>query len=260
MERKFTRGLNKPGMAAQLRESVSQVVRESAVLVSFVFVNLFASPLLSLSLPCWERLFGKRLCLFLSLLLLLCLCCCCICICSCIFILSSCLFWHSVTLAVTFRCCCCCGRVLLHVGITVIWIEVQFVFPSKYVFWLQSSNFLCHIQSTCLCCNPLLFWQASKLFDSVYDFNILVLSFNTSWEFLLLWRCRVALHKQQQNWHVKAWRARRRGRRRDETRVDFCPAVLCFHRLVYSVVFVSFYISCFCLRLLLRVSYSLDAL
>ncbi|XP_055302716.1 dedicator of cytokinesis protein 9 isoform X2 [Sitodiplosis mosellana] len=31
-ERKFTRGLNKPGMAAQLRESVSQVVRESAVL------------------------------------------------------------------------------------------------------------------------------------------------------------------------------------------------------------------------------------
>ncbi|XP_032294607.1 dedicator of cytokinesis protein 9 isoform X10 [Drosophila virilis] len=32
MERKFTRGLNKPGMAAQLRESVSQVVRESAVL------------------------------------------------------------------------------------------------------------------------------------------------------------------------------------------------------------------------------------
>lgn len=33
-ERKFTRGLNKPGMAAQLRETVSQVVRESAVLVS----------------------------------------------------------------------------------------------------------------------------------------------------------------------------------------------------------------------------------
>ncbi|KRG03329.1 dedicator of cytokinesis protein 9 isoform X4 [Drosophila mojavensis] len=33
MERKFTRGLNKPGMAAQLRESVSQVVRESAVLI-----------------------------------------------------------------------------------------------------------------------------------------------------------------------------------------------------------------------------------
>uniref|UniRef100_A0A1B0AIU5 Uncharacterized protein n=1 Tax=Glossina pallidipes TaxID=7398 RepID=A0A1B0AIU5_GLOPL len=31
-ERKFTRALNKPGMAAQLRESVSQVVRESAVL------------------------------------------------------------------------------------------------------------------------------------------------------------------------------------------------------------------------------------
>lgn len=33
-ERKFTLGLNKPGMAAQLRENVSQVVRESAVLVS----------------------------------------------------------------------------------------------------------------------------------------------------------------------------------------------------------------------------------
>ncbi|XP_037912923.1 dedicator of cytokinesis protein 9 isoform X4 [Hermetia illucens] len=31
-ERKFTRGLNKPGMAAQLRETVSQVVRESTVL------------------------------------------------------------------------------------------------------------------------------------------------------------------------------------------------------------------------------------
>lgn len=36
-ERKFTLGLNKPGMAAQLRETVSQVVRESAVLVSFFF-------------------------------------------------------------------------------------------------------------------------------------------------------------------------------------------------------------------------------
>jgi len=40
MERKFTRGLNKPGMAAQLRESVSQVVRESAVLVSCVLLLL----------------------------------------------------------------------------------------------------------------------------------------------------------------------------------------------------------------------------
>lgn len=37
-ERKFTRGLHKPGMAAQLRESVSQVVRESAVLVSDVII------------------------------------------------------------------------------------------------------------------------------------------------------------------------------------------------------------------------------
>lgn len=40
-ERKFTRGLNKPGMAAQLRESVSQVVRESTVLVS-VFLFCFS--------------------------------------------------------------------------------------------------------------------------------------------------------------------------------------------------------------------------
>lgn len=54
-ERKFSRGLHKPGMAAQLRETVSQVVRESAVLVSgyltlifiwlllFFFLFLFAS-------------------------------------------------------------------------------------------------------------------------------------------------------------------------------------------------------------------------
>lgn len=42
-ERKFTLGLNKPGMAAQLRETVSQVVRESAVLVSFFFLfHLFS--------------------------------------------------------------------------------------------------------------------------------------------------------------------------------------------------------------------------
>lgn len=32
-ERKFSRGLGKPGMAAQLRETVSQVVRESTVQV-----------------------------------------------------------------------------------------------------------------------------------------------------------------------------------------------------------------------------------
>lgn len=32
-ERKFSRGLRKPGMAAQLRETVSQVVRETAVQV-----------------------------------------------------------------------------------------------------------------------------------------------------------------------------------------------------------------------------------
>lgn len=40
-ERKFTRALNKPGMAAQLRETVSQVVRESAVLVSVVVLYSF---------------------------------------------------------------------------------------------------------------------------------------------------------------------------------------------------------------------------
>ena len=34
-ERKFTRGLSRPGTAAQLRESVSQVVRETAVQVNF---------------------------------------------------------------------------------------------------------------------------------------------------------------------------------------------------------------------------------
>ena len=38
-ERKFTRALNKPGMAAQLRETVSQVVRESAVLVSVMIFS-----------------------------------------------------------------------------------------------------------------------------------------------------------------------------------------------------------------------------
>lgn len=42
-ERKFTLGLNKPGMAAQLRENVSQVVRESAVLVSdYLYCFFFA--------------------------------------------------------------------------------------------------------------------------------------------------------------------------------------------------------------------------
>lgn len=48
-ERKFTRGLGKPGMAAQLRETVSQVVRESTVQVKsknmdsvmFVYFNAF---------------------------------------------------------------------------------------------------------------------------------------------------------------------------------------------------------------------------
>lgn len=38
-ERKFTRGLGKPGMAAQLRETVSQVVRESTVQNKFQMVD-----------------------------------------------------------------------------------------------------------------------------------------------------------------------------------------------------------------------------
>ncbi|XP_058060238.1 dedicator of cytokinesis protein 9 [Anopheles bellator] len=38
-ERKFTRGLNKPGMAAQLRENISQVVRESTSLTKPVIVE-----------------------------------------------------------------------------------------------------------------------------------------------------------------------------------------------------------------------------
>lgn len=33
-ERKFTRSLHKPGSAAQVRESVSQAVRESTIIVS----------------------------------------------------------------------------------------------------------------------------------------------------------------------------------------------------------------------------------
>ncbi|KFM62573.1 hypothetical protein X975_10226, partial [Stegodyphus mimosarum] len=32
-ERKFTRSLNKPGSAAQVRETVSQAVRESTIIV-----------------------------------------------------------------------------------------------------------------------------------------------------------------------------------------------------------------------------------
>lgn len=38
MERKFTRGLNKLGSAVQMRENVSQLVRESAVLVSSYYL------------------------------------------------------------------------------------------------------------------------------------------------------------------------------------------------------------------------------
>lgn len=39
-ERKFTRGLGKPGMAAQLRETVSQVVRESTVQVGAITTDV----------------------------------------------------------------------------------------------------------------------------------------------------------------------------------------------------------------------------
>lgn len=37
-ERKFTKGLGRPGMAAQLRETVSQVVRDSSNNVSLNFI------------------------------------------------------------------------------------------------------------------------------------------------------------------------------------------------------------------------------
>lgn len=40
-ERKFTKGLGRPGMAAQLRETVSQVVRDSSNNVSLSFVQFF---------------------------------------------------------------------------------------------------------------------------------------------------------------------------------------------------------------------------
>jgi hypothetical protein len=38
-ERKFARALRKPGMAAQLRETMSQVVRETSTHVSFHSLN-----------------------------------------------------------------------------------------------------------------------------------------------------------------------------------------------------------------------------
>lgn len=44
-ERKFSRGLGKPGMAAQLRETVSQVVRESTDQVKVnIPVQLYLRP------------------------------------------------------------------------------------------------------------------------------------------------------------------------------------------------------------------------
>lgn len=52
-ERKFTLGLNKPGMAAQLRETVSQVVRESAVLVSVY--QLFNKKKISFIIEKWKQ-------------------------------------------------------------------------------------------------------------------------------------------------------------------------------------------------------------
>lgn len=66
-ERKFTLGLNKPGMAAQLRETVSQVVRESAVLVSAT-----ARSIISILFFC---LFNFSFC-SVVLFCLLCFCCC----------------------------------------------------------------------------------------------------------------------------------------------------------------------------------------
>lgn len=74
MERKFTRGLNKPGMAAQLRESVSQVVRESAVLVScfllvfavviaFVFAFVFLRVLFTIFYLCCFHVVGVSRCM-----------------------------------------------------------------------------------------------------------------------------------------------------------------------------------------------------
>jgi hypothetical protein len=50
-ERKFLRGLGKPGMAAQLRETMSQVVRESTALVSILYLLLLEQSLLILSTP-----------------------------------------------------------------------------------------------------------------------------------------------------------------------------------------------------------------
>lgn len=40
-ERKFTRSVGKPGTAAQLRETVSQVVKESTVLVRLFNVIIY---------------------------------------------------------------------------------------------------------------------------------------------------------------------------------------------------------------------------
>ena len=48
-ERKFSKGLSKPGMAAQLRESVSQVVRETTVQV-FKIYNMILFNLLKFNL------------------------------------------------------------------------------------------------------------------------------------------------------------------------------------------------------------------
>lgn len=55
-ERKFTRGLNKPGMAAQLRENISQVVRESASLVCIFLLFLNSWFATSDFFFCWKLL------------------------------------------------------------------------------------------------------------------------------------------------------------------------------------------------------------
>lgn len=49
-ERKFSRSLVKPGMAAQLRETVSQVVRESTAQVKTETANISVLMLVSLDI------------------------------------------------------------------------------------------------------------------------------------------------------------------------------------------------------------------
>lgn len=129
MERKFTRGLNKPGMAAQLRESVSQVVRESAVLVSFVFVQV---------LPLHSPLFLPRERVVVNVCLCFCRCFCsylCSCICICIWIL----FFVFILTFCDFGSCCLGAAHCM--GITVSCIEVKICI--SFLKSLNSHQILC---------------------------------------------------------------------------------------------------------------------